>query len=373
MAIRERLGFIASKHSKLKDGIKLYFGDGSDSEDGDLGDFSFAFDGTDFDVLQATANSSIKWGVSGAGIDQVHYGDTVGADMTWDQSADSLIFGDNAKVVFGTGSDISIAWDATDLDILQAGTNSAINIGVDGAGLDLKLFGDTASAYLLWDQSADALLLGGVARIDFNSATVLAGNTDGGLIRAGTSGARIVEDTADMRFININVDNGATSGDNRAIYNRLYLTGAGGGGESLRSFTTIEDVAGATAHGAHISLNFGATGTLTGLGVASRNTLHIPNGSLAGGTYAATQPEIYSDGASSAFSGTELSFIRVTNAGDATGVAAIDDTAFLLALSGGTIGAGNLMAVKTAAAISHTLRMKGPDGTTYYLMVSDAQ
>ena len=36
-------------------------------------------------------------------------------------------------------------------------------------------------------------------------------------------------------------------------------------------------------------------------------------------------------------------------------------------------GPGGSMAAKTAAAVSHTLRMKGPDGNTYYLMVSDTQ
>jgi hypothetical protein len=128
-------------------------------------DITMGWDGTDFDVLQATPNSSIKWGISGAGIDQVWYGDTAAADMTWDQSANSLIFGDAAKVVFGTGSDITISWDGTDLDVTQAAANSAINFGVDGAGIDLKLFGDTASAFLIWDQSADALILSGGAKL----------------------------------------------------------------------------------------------------------------------------------------------------------------------------------------------------------------
>ena len=43
--------------------------------------------------------------------------------------------------------------------------NGAINVGVDGTGYDVKFFGDTASAYMLWDQSADDLILGGAARL----------------------------------------------------------------------------------------------------------------------------------------------------------------------------------------------------------------
>lgn len=66
------------------DSVQLKFGDGQD--------VTMAWDGTDFDVLQATPNSSIKWGIDGAGIDQVWYGDTASQSMTWDQSVDDLLF-----------------------------------------------------------------------------------------------------------------------------------------------------------------------------------------------------------------------------------------------------------------------------------------
>ena len=224
-----------------------------------------------------------------------------------------------------------------------------------------------------FDASGNCTLTG-TGRLDLSAATVTAGNTDGGVIKCGTSAARVTEDTADMKFLSFYFDNGATSGDNRGIYNRLYLSGAGGGGESLRSYTTVEDVAAGTAHGAHLSLDFGASGSITGLGVASRNTLHIPDAALAaGGTYAATMVEIFSDGASSDPGAvSELSFLRLVNDGNADGIADVDDDAFLFTLAGGSLGAGNVMAAKTAAAVSHTLRVK-IHNITYYLMVSDAQ
>ncbi len=129
-----------------------------------------------------------------------------------------------------------------------------------------------------------------------------------------------------MKFISLYFDNGAGSGDNRGIYNRLYLTGAGGGGESLRSFTTVEDVAGSTAHGAHISLNFGSSGSITGLGVAMRGTLHVPNASMSGGTYAAVQAEIWADGSSSDISGTTShALIRGVVGGDSTGAGTVSN------------------------------------------------
>jgi hypothetical protein len=161
------------------DSDALVFGTGND--------ISFAWDGTDFDVTQAAENSSIKWGVSGAGIDQLWYGDTAAANMTWDQSANSLILGDAAILVFGTGSDISIAWDGTDLDITGAG-NSVINVGVDGTGLDFKLFGDTASAYVMWDGSADTLLFAGVAKLGAHRVVTVAGGNGTVNITSATSG-----------------------------------------------------------------------------------------------------------------------------------------------------------------------------------------
>jgi hypothetical protein len=144
------------------------------------------------------------------------------------------------------------------------------------------------------------------------------------LMAAGASSTRATTATANKNFMEFRFENTATSGDNRGIYNRLYLGGAGGGGESLRSFTTIDDVAAGTAHGAHISLNFNATGSVTGQGIAGRNTLHIPNAAMSGGTVAALQAEIYADGSSSHISGTTShAAFRCVIGGDATGAATV--------------------------------------------------
>lgn len=170
----------------------------------------------------------------------------------------------------------------------------------------------------------------------------------------------------------------ATSGDNRLFYLRYYLTGDGsttGGGECLRVFTTVNDAAVGTAHGAHISLSFGSTGTLTGLGVAMRATLHLPNASPVGGTLAAGQIEVWSDGASSDPAGSLLSFLRFVNGGNATGVANVDDDAFLFELSGFTAGSGHLFdsTINTAGPqIDHTIKIKTPAGTGYIPVMDNA-
>jgi hypothetical protein len=90
-------------------------------------------------------------------------------------SGSHISLADSSAVKFGDSDDIAVTWDGTDLAITQAGTNSAIKVGVDGAGMDLVLYGDTASASLTWDQSADKLILGGVAKIQHQTIAAATG------------------------------------------------------------------------------------------------------------------------------------------------------------------------------------------------------
>ena len=45
-----------------------------------------------------------------------------------------------------------------------------VNVGVDGTGHDVKVFGATTGQYLLWDTSADELLLAGDSKLSFHDA-----------------------------------------------------------------------------------------------------------------------------------------------------------------------------------------------------------
>jgi hypothetical protein len=182
----------------------------------------------------------------------------------------------------------------------------------------------------------------------------------------GTSSARFTSAVADTNFIEYRYENSATSGDNRGIYNRLYLTGAGSGGESLRSFTTVEDVAAGTAHGAHVSLNFNDTGSVTGQGLATRSTLHVPNAALTGGTYAGAQSEVYHDGASSDISGTTAHSIhRFLNDGNATGQATMDYVFDFDGMSATQFPAA------TNSVIDHALKIS-VNGTDYWIGLYDS-
>jgi fibronectin-binding autotransporter adhesin len=70
-------------------------------------------------------------------------------------------------------STLSLAGGLTVAGATQA--NSTVTVGADDQGYDVKLFGDTASAYLLWDTSADKLLTAGGATIDILKDKLLIG------------------------------------------------------------------------------------------------------------------------------------------------------------------------------------------------------
>jgi len=193
---------------------------------------------------------------------------------------------------------------STSGDVLSIGT-TAVAVGNTGNDIDFTVYTGASATFKVDCGNAAVELT--ATRIDCKSVTA---NTDGAFIKAGTSSSPIVKDTSNLKFVSLYFDNGATGGDNRGIYNRLYLTGAGGGGESLRSFTTVSNVAGSTAHGAHLSLSFGTSGSITGLGVATRATLHVPNVVMSGGTYAAGQSEVYFDGTTARIAGTTVSSIH---------------------------------------------------------------
>lgn len=78
---------------------------------------------------------------------------------------DSLDLGDNDPINFGDANDIVMKWDGTRFAVTQATPNSEIRWGVDGAGMDQRWYGDTASAAVVFDQSLDALTFEGVASI----------------------------------------------------------------------------------------------------------------------------------------------------------------------------------------------------------------
>ena len=200
----------------------------------------------------------------------------------------------------------------------------------------------------------------------------LGGGFGAKLLGAGTSASPAIMSTVGTNAIQFYVRHTGASGDNRLMYLRLYLQG-GAGGECLRAFTTVNTSAG-TAHGAHISLSFALTKALSGLGVASRNTLHLPNDTSATGTLAATQSELFLDGTSATLGTAAVALHRyIVDGGDATAKARVKN---LLSLSIPT-GAGNMretgiVAATMAAATTEAIRINIEGVGTRFIPIATA-
>jgi hypothetical protein len=108
-----------------------------------------------------TMTGTLTIGVDDTGLDVKFFGATTGKSLLWDESADSLI----------------ITGDATDALKVSGGLDidGVINVGLDDTGYDVKFFGATASAYMLWDESADDLILAGAAGLSVAGASTFTG------------------------------------------------------------------------------------------------------------------------------------------------------------------------------------------------------
>ena len=191
----------------------------------------------------------------------------------------------------------------------------------------------------------------------------------------GTTSQPITSSKTNANFMGFYVSNSdATGGTARGMYMRLYLTGAGQSGESVRAFTTVNGAGAVGVHGSQISLSFGTSGTITGLGVAMRATFQVKNATMSTGTGAAIMAELSADGASSHWTGNVLSFLRFAISGDGTGVTQLNGDAFFLDFTGGcTAGSGATYLIdtsKTAISGYGSLKVKCPDGVTRYIPIT---
>ena len=167
-----------------------------------------------------TFTSALTVGVDDTGHDVQFFGATAGAYMLWDESADDLIIagagaisidattdatnttsgsfhtdggaGIAKKLYVGTDLDVdgTSNLDAVDIDgAVQA--DGTITVGVDDTGYDVKLFGATSGQFVLWDESADELVLAGDTKLSFHDAAGgenIIASADGHLeINAGTT------------------------------------------------------------------------------------------------------------------------------------------------------------------------------------------
>jgi len=105
-------------------------------------------------VGATTATGTFTVGVDDTGHDVKFFGATSGKSLLWDESADSLIVTGTTTLVGTTNLD------AVDIDGVTQ-IDAAVTVGVNDTGHDVKFFGATAGKSLVWDESADELIITG--------------------------------------------------------------------------------------------------------------------------------------------------------------------------------------------------------------------
>jgi len=111
-------------------------------------------------------DGAVTVGVDGTGLDVKFFGDTSGAYMLWDESADDLVLAGAAGIDLAGDIDVdgTANLDAVDIDGAVQIDNT-VTVGVNDTGYDVKFFGATSGAYMLWDESTDDLILAGAAKL----------------------------------------------------------------------------------------------------------------------------------------------------------------------------------------------------------------
>ena len=89
-------------------------------------------------------------------------------------ATNSLDFDEQTMFLNTSANTVGIGTNAPASKLDVRGT---MQVGLDGTGYDVKFCGDTASAYMLWDESADDLILAGAARVVIPDGQLVLGST----------------------------------------------------------------------------------------------------------------------------------------------------------------------------------------------------
>jgi len=265
-------------------------------------------------------DGATTFGVDDTGVDVKFFGATSGAYLLWDESEDKLLTAGGTtvdivkdKLLIGGTAVTTTAAELNVLDAVTAGTVTAslgvvvdsnkdigtfrnvtlsgeldagsldvsgdadidgttnldavdidgnvqldgtLTVGVDDTGYDVKLFGATASAYMLWDASADDLILGGDAGLVVPDGQFSLGSTavtttaaeinliDGGTSRGTTAVASgdgiLINDAGTMRMTNVDTVSTYFSSHNVGGSN-IVTTGALDTGSITSGFGAIDN------------------------------------------------------------------------------------------------------------------------------------
>jgi len=232
--------------------------------------------------------------------------------------------------------------------------------------------------YFRWGVDGRVRAFSGInASLDVTAVAVPAGFTDGGLLKAGDADRRVSSAADGMKFVSLYVQHTGDGG--YGLYVRDYIAAAAKSNDAFRAFATVQNVAAATVRGAHVSLSFGASGSVSGLGAALECTLHMPSAGGMAGTNYAIKAAINSDGALADPAGaTTIAFLGFVQQGTQAGLDDFEDDGVVFDFSGFNADADNLhilSSVSLAELPASTVGLRCKVGASlYYLpLVAQAQ
>lgn len=201
---------------------------------------------------------------------------TYGPKVYRKQGGNEIVVASGGKITVESGGDVNI------------GGNSLVDELAALNGLDATELGYLNAVSAGTVTASKAVVVGtkkDVDHLQFGSAATSVAILHG----AGLAGTPETTAAANQNFQGYWTQSTATSGDSRGAYIRHYFSGAGGSGEALRAYGTVNNVAAAgTVNGAHVSLSLaGASAAISGSANALRATLDFAAAvGVVGGTVA---------------------------------------------------------------------------------------
>jgi len=275
----------------------------------------------------------------------------------------------------------------------------ALTVGKDASGYDVKLFGATTANYLLWDASADSLLLYGTfapattdkaalgttalmfsdlflasgAVINFDNGDVTLTHASNALALAGgalnlhTSGApyAFTAGTPAFAMYTTNASVHASTSAEPVLFNTV-MTGVGGVGGRFRVNMETNVALGGWANAFKATVDCKTSGKATGLLSVACAELTQAASNTGAGTNAVYEAEVVCP---ASWADTKYTSIMYIGTSGAT-VTNFDTTGLLLEINGVAVGSGKFFQANTAAAATHALRCR-IGGVLYYIMLTN--
>ena len=232
--------------------------------------------------------------------------------------------------------------------------DATVTVGVDDTGYDVKFFGATSGAHLLWDESVDDLILAGAARVVVPEGNLVLGSTavtstaaelnllDGvsGLVQADLTKLAAIDATA----TELNIVDGGTSVGTTAFADGDGIVTNDNGTMRQTSATTLKTYVSDLTLTTAAQTNITSVGTLTALAV-DNITINGNDISSTAGTDLTITPlsgqQIVLDGT------------IVVDAGVVTGATSVTSTAFVGNLTG-TVATATQNSITTMTGLTTT-------------------